>query len=65
MSVTESPKGYLQVVMQGLEVPEVPQAGEEPTFQQEEPKVPPEVTVVKSSWGLLLESKSLNGKEKI
>ena len=64
MSVTESPKSYLQAVMQGLEVPEVPQAAEEPNFQLEEPKVPPEVTVVKSSWDLLLESKSLNEKEK-
>ena len=64
MSVTESPKSYLQAVMQGLEVPEVPQAAEEPNFKQEAQKVPPEVTVVKSSWDLLLESKSLNEKEK-
>jgi hypothetical protein len=64
MSVIESPKSYLQAVMQGLEVPEVPQAAEEPNFQLEEPKVPPEVTVVKSSWDLLLESKSLNEKKK-
>lgn len=65
MSVTvEQPKSYLQAVMQGLEVPDVQEAPEVLNVPQEEPKVPPEVTVVKSSWDLLLESKSSNEKEK-